>query len=35
LLAIGVASGPLDGGVESIHYGVDLEAGCVVYSLIL
>ena len=30
LLAVGVAGGPADGGVETIHYAVDLETGCVV-----
>ena len=30
LLAIGVARAPVDGGVETVHYAVDLETGCVV-----
>ena len=30
LLAVGVAGGPVDGGVETIHNAVDLETGCVV-----
>ena len=30
LLAVGVAGGPVDGGVETVHYAVDLETGCVV-----
>ncbi len=30
LVAVGVAGGPVDGGVETVHYAVDLETGCVV-----
>ena len=30
LLAVGVAGGPVDGGVETIHYAVDLQTRCVV-----
>ena len=30
LLAVGVAGGPVDGGVETVHNAVDLETGCVV-----
>ena len=30
LVAVGVAGGPVDGGVEPVHYTVDLETGCVV-----
>ena len=33
LLAVGVAGGPADGGVETVHYAMDLETGCVVYLL--
>ena len=30
LVAVGVAGGPADGGVETVHYAVDLQTGCVV-----
>ena len=30
LVAVRVAGGPVDGGVETVHYTVDLETGCVV-----
>ena len=30
LVPVGVAGGPVDGGVETVHYAVDLQTGCVV-----
>ena len=30
LVAVGVAGGPADGGVEPVHYTMDLQTGCVV-----
>ena len=30
LLAVWVAGAPADGGVETVHYAVDLKTGCVV-----
>lgn len=33
LLAVGVAGGPANGGVETIHYAMDLETGRVVHLL--
>ena len=30
LVAVGVAGGPVDRGVKTVHYTVDLETGCVV-----
>jgi hypothetical protein len=35
LLAVGVPSAPSDRGLETVHYGVDLETGGVVNSLIV
>jgi len=35
LLAVGVPSAPSDRGMETVHYGVDLETGGVVNSLIV
>lgn len=33
LLAVGIAALPFDGGMESVHEGVNLEARCVIDSL--
>lgn len=32
LMAVGVARGPVNGGMETVHYAVYLETGCVVDS---
>ena len=33
LVTVGVAGGPSDGGVETVHYAVNLQTGCVVHLL--